>query len=243
MLVRGVKKYRRVTNQFVMGSVRKIYSGYEFKGYKILDQARIQKNKVTAFYKSILDGIYRLAVDAINSNMVRPEAVMLSFAFTDEFSDYEISDVIDRLRDKFRKVGVNRKKASVFRLRYLWVRETKYLIPSDPEYEQSLTKDEKAVFRSAYQDGCPLPYPHYHMLLVLDGHKATWSAVRKVMQSYVDEGVVRPGFHFSENWQSKKKEMPLISESELGDYMYRASYLAKIDTKDVSSNRFWSMSQ
>ncbi len=226
-----------------MGSLRKVYSGTEYKGFVLLDKVRLQKGKVTAFYESILDGVYRLAVDSINSEMVRPEAVMLSFAFTDDFFDYQISDLVARLRDKFRKVGKGRKKASVFKLRYLWVIETKYLTPSDPEYEVSLTRSEKAVFRSAFQDGCPLPYPHYHMVLILDGHKATWSAVRKLMQQYVDEGVVRPGFHFSENWQSKKKEMPLISESELGDYMYRASYLAKTDTKDVSSNRFWSMSQ
>lgn len=226
-----------------MGSLRTVYLGAEYNGYVLLDQVRIEKGKVTGFYKPILDGVYRLAVDSINSEMVRPEAVMLSFAFTDDFIDYQISELVARLRDKFRKVGKGRKKASVFKLRYLWVRETKYLTPSDPEYEESLTRGEKAVFHSAFDDGCPLPYEHYHVLCVIDGHKATWSAVRKVMQQYVDEGVVRPGFHFSENWQSKKKEMPLISESELGDYMYRASYLAKIDTKDVSNNRFWSMSQ
>jgi hypothetical protein len=226
-----------------MGSLRVIYSGAEYEGCVLLDKVRIEKGKVTAFYKSILDGVYRLAIDSINSEMVRPEAIMLSFAFTEGFIDYEISDLVARFRDKFRKVGKGRKKASTFKLRYLWVRETKYLTPSDPEYEVSLTRSERAVFRSALQDGCPLPYPHYHMMLILDGHKATWNAVRKVMQQYVEAGVVRPGFHFSENWQSKKKEMPLISESELSDYMYRASYLAKIDTKDLTQSRFWSMSQ
>lgn len=226
-----------------MGELRKCYSGYEYRGYLILDETRRAKRKITGFYESILSGIYRLAIGALSSAMVRPEAIMLSFAFTEGFVDYPISGVISRLRDGFRKRGRNRKKASTFKLRYLWVRETKYLISSDPEYEQSLTQDERKVFHAAYQDGCPLPYEHYHLILVLDGHKATWSAVRKVMQQYVAEGVLRSGFHFSENWQSKKKEMPLNSEDGFRDFMYRASYLAKTDTKDVSSKRFWSMSQ
>lgn len=98
------------------------------------------------------------------------------------------------------------------------------------------------MFLSANNDGCPLPYLHYHLILIIDGHKATWSAVRVIMQQLVDEGIVRPGFHFSENARTKKKEMPL-SAGELGDYMYRASYLAKTDTKNLADKRLWSMSQ
>lgn len=226
-----------------MGQVRKVYSGNEYMGCLINDDARVKKKKVTGFYLPILDGVYRLGVGAINSEFVRPEALMLSFAFTDEASDFQITDLISRLRDKFRKAGKGRKKANTFKLRYLWVRETKYLVPSDPEYEESLTRDERAVFSVAYDDGSPLPYEHYHLILILDGHKATWCGVKMVMQQYVSEGIVRVGFHFSENRHSKKKEMPLKSECDLGDYMYRASYLAKTDTKDVTNKRFWAMSQ
>lgn len=129
-----------------MGSLRTIYSGYEYKGCVIFDEGREQRKKVTGFYEPILDGIYQLAIGAINSKFVRPQALMLSFAFTEEHADYSISKLLSRLRDKFRRVGRGRKRASTFRLRYLWVRETKYLTPRDPEYEASLTKDEKQCF-------------------------------------------------------------------------------------------------
>lgn len=225
-----------------MISTRTICSDEEYEGYLIFDEKRKRRRKVSGFYLSILEGVHRLAKEACNSELIRPEAIMLSFALTDEYRDYPISKITARLSDRFRKVGKGRKKASTFRLRYLWVRENKYLSPQDPEYASSLNSEEKAVYSSAYNDGAPIPYPHYHFVLILDGHKATWSAVRIVMQRLVKKGIVRSGFHFSENGQTKKKEIPL-SAGELGDYMYRASYLAKIDTKDVSSNRVWSMSQ
>lgn len=226
-----------------MSSIRTSYSEEEYQGYLIFDEKRKRKRKVSSFYLSILDGVYRLANAARESEMVRPEAIMLSFALTDQYQDYPISKITSRLSDKFRKVGRGRKKASTFRLRYLWVRENKYLSPKDPEYESSLTPQEKAVYSSAYNDGVPTPYPHYHMILILDGHKATWSAVRVVMQRLVNKGIVRPGFHFSENGETLKKEMQLLTHEGFSDYMYRGSYLAKTDTKDVSDTRLWSMSQ
>ena len=226
-----------------MGKKRSVYSGSEYKGFVVLDEPRIKKGKVTAFYAPILDGVHSLGVAAVEGKMVRPSAVMLSFAFTDAFADYDITAVVDRIRHTFRKVRKRRKKASTFKVGYLWVRETKYLTPSDPEFIESLSASEKRVYRSSMQDDCPIPYPHYHMILILDSHKGGWLAVKLVMQRLVNEGIVRAGFHFSENNNSKKKELDLRLEPEFSDYIYRGSYLAKTDTKDLSQKRLWSMSQ
>ncbi|MGM8228711.1 hypothetical protein ACSV5M_19180 [Cellvibrio sp. ARAG 10.3] len=209
-----------------------------------MDEGRMRKGKVSSFYLPILEGIHRLGVSARDGRMVQPEAIMLSFAFTEGFEDFPISTVMDRIRDTFRKVRKSsRKKASTFKVKYLWVKETKYLTPSDPEYEGSLSKDEKLRYLSAASDDCPVPYPHYHMILILDGHKGTWSAVRLVMQRLVEQGVVRPGFHFSENNVTGGRTIDLRAEDGFQDYMYRASYLAKTDTKEFDNKRLWSMSQ
>ena len=220
-----------------------VYCKDEYENYQIMDEGRRRKGKVTSFYLPILDGIHTLGLGARNGRMVRPEAVMLSFAFTEENEAFPISTVINRIRDKFRKVRKARKKASTFRVEYLWVRETKYLIPSDPEYEASLSKDERLRYLSAASDNCPIPYPHYHLILILDGHKGSWRAVQVVMRKLVEQGIVRPGFHFSENNETKHKAIDLRTEDGFRAYFYRASYLAKTDTKECGSGRLWSMSQ
>lgn len=208
-----------------------------------MDDKRRGKGKVSGFYLPILKGIHGLGVKARNGGMVRPTAITLSFAFTDEYLDYPISGVIDRIRVTFIREKKGRKRASTFKLKYLWVRETKYLTPKDPEFESSLSRMEKEAYLASISDGCPLPYPHYHMVLMLDAHKGSWRAVQVVMRRLVEEGIVRAGFHFSENNNSRKKEVYLKNDEGFRDYMYRASYLAKTDTKDLTEKRLWSMSQ
>lgn len=234
---------------------RKKFKGKQYMGYSVMDDKRERKGKVTEFYEPILKGVLQLGDDAVKSKMVRPVALMLSFAFREDFSDYPITNVIDRIRDTFRKVKVgrakddgvrrvgSRKRENTFNFKFLWVRETKYLTPRDPEFEASLSVEEQKIALTSVNDEAPIPYPHYHLILVLDDHKGSWCAVKMVMDRLVSEGIVRRGFHFSESNKSKEKTIKLRDEKEFNDYMYRASYLAKTDTKEMNGQRIWSKSR
>lgn len=205
-----------------------------------MDDKRRSKGKVTGFYEPILERLYKLGMDAID-DYSRPTAIMLTFSLEESFVDYPISAVIDRLRDKLRKAGKNRKKANTFKLKYLWCHELKFVTVKDPEF-QRLSKSVRSTVLNSISDDCPIPYPHYHIILFMDAKKATYKSIQVAMDKLVSEGIVRPEFHISKNNTTKIREMILSSPEGFAEYFYRAAYLAKSDTKDPSSARFWASS-
>lgn len=134
-----------------MSSARGLYLKDTFKDEVIMDDKRRKKGKVTGFYKSMLDGLFKLGEYARNgSGFIRPTAVTLTFAFTEVSKDYPISKVMTKIWNAFsksrlptfdddgNKVKQGRSPANCFKPLYLWCRETKYLDIASPELE-SLT--------------------------------------------------------------------------------------------------------
>jgi hypothetical protein len=238
-----------------MGERRQVYRNDSYEGYRIMDDARRNRGKVTEFYEPMLKGLVKLAnYGKDGSKFQRPAGVMLSFAFTDPYLDYPISGVMRNIWHTFSKsklpkhadegteVRKGRQPLSTFKPEYLWCREVKYLDEQSPEFKESLTEFERERYEQANMDGCPIPYEHYHVVIVLDDKFGRWRAIKVVMDRLVDKGVVRAGFHFSENNKTKKKTLDLKDKKEFEEFIYRNSYLCKTDTKEISDKKFWSMS-
>lgn len=238
-----------------MSNTRGLYRKDTYKGEVIMDDKRRKRGKVTGFYKSMLDGLFKMGEYAKHgSGFVRPTAVTLSFAFTEESSDYPISKVMIKIWNTFsksrlptfdddgKKVQHGRTPANCFKPLYLWCRETKYLDAKSPELD-SLTPAEREQHLQANRDECPRPYDHVHVLLILDDAKGSWLAVKNVMDSLVETGVVRRGFHFSKESQTKRMTLDLKDDDDYSQFIYRGAYLAKVDTKNPSGERMWSFSR
>src|SRR4051812_40696692 len=136
-----------------MGEKRRIYTKDTFNGVVIMDQKRRRKGKVTGFYKSMLDGLFKLSSYAkAGSGYQRPVGLMLTFAFTEESSDYPISKVMTKIWNAFSKSRLakfdrdgkrlrhGRKTESTFKPEYMWCSEVKYLDQESPEFYVSLSK-------------------------------------------------------------------------------------------------------
>jgi len=220
-----------------------------------MDDRRRKRGKVTGFYKSMLDGLFKLGEYARDgSRMVRPTAVTLTFAFTEESLSYPISKVTTKIWNAFsksrlpafdddgNKIKQGRAPSNCFKPLYLWVKETKYLDADSPELD-SLTPAERQQHLQANRDECPIPYPHVHSVWVLDDAKGSWLAVKNVMDGLVAAGVVRKGFHFSQENKTRRKTLDLKNDEDYSQFIYRNSYLCKVDTKEPTYERMWSMSQ
>jgi hypothetical protein len=238
-----------------MGERRKIYDKDSYNGFTIMDEARRKRGKVTEFYEQMLKALMKLAnYGKDGSKFQRPAGVMLSFAFTDAYLDYPISGVMSKIWHTFSKsklpkfsdkethVRYGRQPLSTFKPESLWCREIKYLDEKSPEFKESLTDIEKDRYKQANIDGCPTPYEHYHVVIVLDDKFGSWRAIKVVMDRLVENGVVRAGYHFSENNDTNKKTLDLKNEKEFEEFIYRSSYVCKTDTKEVTDRKFWSMS-
>jgi len=201
-----------------MSNTRSIYRMDMFKGEVIMDDKRRKRGKVTGFYKSMLSGLFKIGEYAKHgSGFVRPTAITLTFAFTEESSDYPISKVMTKIWNTFcksrlptfdddgKKVQQGRTPANCFKPLYLWCRETKYLDAKSPELD-SLTPAEREQYLQANRDKCPIPYDHVHVTLILDDAKGSWLAVNNVLAGLVKTGVVRRGFHFSQNPKSETQK-------------------------------------
>lgn len=238
-----------------MGQKRYVYAKDTYKGVVIMDQKRKKKGKVTGFYKSMLDGLFKLGYYARDgSGYQRPIGLMLSFAFTEDSFDYPISKVMTKIWNAFSKSRLpkfdndgkrlrhGREPESTFKPEYMWCREIKYLDQKSPEFNKSLSKVEQEYYTSAELDGCPIPYVHFHVLIALDDKFGSWASIKTVMDRLVKAGIVRAGFHFSENNKTKEKVLKLDNEKEFQEYIYRGAYICKTVTKEVTDTKFWSMS-
>ena len=221
-----------------------------------MDDKRRRRGKVTSFYRSMLDGLFKLISYARDgSGFVRPVGLMLSFAFTDEFQSYPISKVMAKIWSSFSKSKLpkfdrsgnrlrhGRSEVNTFKPEYLWCKETKYLDAKSSEFRESLTREEQEWHLRANQDECPIPYPHYHVAMILDDKKGCWQSIKHVLDGLVEVGIIRKGFHFSENNTTGVKTLSLKDDAGFEQFFYRAAYLAKSDTKELTDNRFWSMTQ
>lgn len=237
-----------------MERVRKLYTKDTYNGFVIMDKARRERGKVTNFYKSMLDGLFRLAYFTRDSSgYSRPVGLMFSFAFTDESLNYPINKVMTKIWNAYSKsrlpryegivkVRQGRKPESTFKPEYMWCREVKYLDLESGEFYESLTKFEQERYRLADLDGCPIPYEHYHVVIVVDDKFGSWLSIKTVLDRLVDAGVIRAGFHFSQNNVTKNKVLDLKDEEDFQEFIYRSAYICKTDTKNFADKRFWAMS-
>lgn len=106
-----------------------------------------------------------------------------------------------------------------------------------------LTSTERQEHLQASRDECPIPYDHVHVLLILDDAKGSWLAVKNVMDGLVETGVVRSGFHFSQENGTKRKTLDLKDDEDYSQFIYRNAYLCKVDSKEQTGERMWAISQ
>lgn len=137
-----------------------------------------------------------------------PKGYVLSFELG---ANYTIQNALDNLNYYFQR-SVRREGSPVKPL-YAWKHEVKMLKVSDAEYDQAQDPDR--------------PYSHYHMALVLDGKQVFDKAIRWFLHSQQQAGVIHQ-YHLSKHGQTGHVSKDL--RIEFDDWIYHASYLAKIDT-------------
>lgn len=222
----------------------KIHTEKEYKGNLIYDYRREQGEKIYGFNAAHLESMYSKGQEAL-ATMRRPTAYMFTFKFKDEYADYKISHLLDNIRARYSepKVGKLNKLGRMVGRRlpencftpYMsWCRETSH----HPDHEYT-------------------GFQHYHLLLIIDYDKATIGAARlefirllkgqnpsktrvfkpaKLESYYLSKTKV---FSIKDKTYKPHKVAATALKNDFQEYLYRAAYLAKIQTKQSTGKRNW----
>lgn len=201
-----------------------------FKGYEIIDECRrnSKKKNVREFYLHSLEKIYELGMHS-KQVMSRPSASLYTFSFTEEHSDYSITEVINRIKDAYQtpkngkidpitgKLKHSRKQENTFKPLFYWCRELSH----HPDH--------------------PLKgHIHYHLMVILCRSKGRIGAAKVVIDRLRKKGIIKTANISKDNDEStmygedEKKQKALafvLIKKDFARYMYWFAYLAKVETR------------
>lgn len=199
-------------------------------GYEILDirRRKTKPRKVTAFYEEMLEAVLELGRHATRT-MKRPQLYMYTFRFSEAFKNYPIDEVLDRIRRTYTRPKKGKITAT-----------GTYIGRRQPEYcHQPLMMWCREL--STHPDHEYSGHEHYHLLIIVDRQKGRIGAAKHVIKRLrIDDGIIEKDY-ISKISNSVKHACTELKK-DFSDYMYRASYICKVDTK-MTGRRNWSKSQ